>query len=61
MLASVAQAVLVNSTEPADGVPVRGYDFSQGLDFEKLLDSLKYTGFQATNIGLAIDQINRMV
>lgn len=49
------------TTQPTDGVPVKGYDFNKGVNFPELLQSLKFTGFQATNIGMAIDEINRMV
>lgn len=31
------------------------------FDFEKMLQQMKYCGFQATNLGLAIDQINEML
>ena len=39
----------------------QGYDWSQGLDYEKLLSSYLTTGFQATSFGLAVQEINRMV
>lgn len=31
------------------------------MDYDKLFESLKYTGFQATNLGLAIDEVKRMI
>lgn len=31
------------------------------VDYDALLQSLKNTGFQATNFGRAVDQINQMV
>jgi len=40
---------------------VEGYDFNKGLDFENLLNSYKYIGFQATSLGKAIDEINKMI
>ena len=40
---------------------VTGYDFNQGIDHHKLLESYRYSGFQATNFGLAVEQINAMV
>lgn len=40
---------------------VKGYDFNEGIDFHALLQSYKTTGFQATNFGLAVDQIKLMV
>ena len=36
-------------------------DFSKGANLESLVSSLLSTGFQATNVGLAIHEINKMV
>ena len=58
---SVTDAVLVTSEKlPEDTPKVKGYDFNQGVDFSALLKSYKYMGYQATNLALAIDEINRM-
>lgn len=46
---------------PADTPQVHGYDFNQGINYSKLLESYAHTGFQATNLGLAIREINKMV
>lgn len=57
-----ANAVSVQSEKmPSDAVQVKGYDFNQGFDFHKLMQSYKTTGFQATNFGKAIEEINKMV
>ncbi|RZC36453.1 DS domain containing protein [Asbolus verrucosus] len=40
---------------------VQGYDWNQGLNYDKLLNSYLYTGFQATNFGLAVNEINKMI
>lgn len=40
---------------------VDGYDFNKGINYHALLQSFKTTGFQATNFGMAVDQINQMV
>ncbi|XP_042462112.1 deoxyhypusine synthase-like isoform X2 [Zingiber officinale] len=40
---------------------VAGYDFNQGLDLLGLLDSLSGTGFQASNLGDAIEIVNQMI
>ncbi|KAJ8959491.1 hypothetical protein NQ318_022188 [Aromia moschata] len=40
---------------------VTGYDWNQGLDYNKLLNSYVHTGFQATNFGLAVNEINKMI
>lgn len=40
---------------------VIGYDWNNGINYEQLLSIYKYSGFQATNFGLSVDQINKMV
>lgn len=40
---------------------VRGYDFKDGIDYEKILGSYIKCGFQATNFGLAVNEINKML
>ena len=40
---------------------IAGYDFNQGVDHHGLLQSFLHSGFQATNFGLAVEQINAMV
>lgn len=40
---------------------VQGYDWSKGLDYEKLLKTYLTSGFQATNFGLAVEEINKML
>jgi len=58
--AVAADAVLVKS-EKLTSDTIVGYDFSKGIDYEALLDSYLRTGFQATNFGMAVEQINRML
>ncbi|KAI6242859.1 hypothetical protein M3Y99_00194600 [Aphelenchoides fujianensis] len=49
-------AVLMTSEEaPEDATPVRGYDFNEGVNYEKILDSYFSTGFQATHFARAIE------
>ena len=40
---------------------VKGYDFNDGIDYEKLFNSYATTGFQACNFAKAVDEINKMV
>eukprot|EP00455_Lapot_gusevi_P044886 TRINITY_DN567_c0_g1_i3.p1 TRINITY_DN567_c0_g1~~TRINITY_DN567_c0_g1_i3.p1 ORF type:complete len:390 (+),score=120.87 TRINITY_DN567_c0_g1_i3:70-1239(+) len=57
-----SEAVLLASeTLPDDTPVVRGYDFNQGVNYEALLKSYFTTGFQATNLALAVNEINRML
>eukprot|EP00511_Aplanochytrium_stocchinoi_P002889 CAMPEP_0204841974 /NCGR_PEP_ID=MMETSP1346-20131115/44335_1 /ASSEMBLY_ACC=CAM_ASM_000771 /TAXON_ID=215587 /ORGANISM="Aplanochytrium stocchinoi, Strain GSBS06" /LENGTH=368 /DNA_ID=CAMNT_0051980485 /DNA_START=104 /DNA_END=1210 /DNA_ORIENTATION=- len=60
--ALAAEAVLQVSEEIPEGAEeVKGYDFNDGVNWDKLMDSYKYVGFQSTNFGLAIEQINQML
>ena len=57
-----AEAVLATSQELApDTDKVSGYDFNRGIDHHQLLKSFKYSGFQATNFGLAVEEIWKMI
>lgn len=40
---------------------IAGYDFNQELDLLSLLGSLSSSGFQASNLGDAIEIVNEMV
>lgn len=56
------QAVLVDSCKMPEGTPiVSGYDFNQGVNYHELFKTYITSGFQATNLGLAIEEINKMV
>lgn len=55
-------AVLVASSKlPADTPVVSGYDWNKGLDYDRLLQTYLTSGFQATNFGKAVQEINNMV
>jgi len=56
-----SQAVLVISEEIPETETVQGYDFNEGVDYDKLLQSYKRVGFQSTNFGLAVEEINKML
>ena len=56
---SALDAVLLKSVEMPAGTPtVQGYDFEGDLDLQKLLDSMLTSGFQATQLGRAVDEVN---
>lgn len=40
---------------------VQGYDWNTGINYEQILKSYLTTGFQATNFGLAVQEINNML
>lgn len=65
----VKQNLFVKSSpdEKEFNTKVQGYQFSKPdesgskVDYHALLESFRTSGFQATNVALAVDQINEMV
>lgn len=56
------EAVLQESSKLPSGTPtVQGYDWNQGLDYGALFQSYLHSGFQATNLGKAIEEVRKMV
>ena len=49
------------SAETLDLPVVKGYDLNEGVDYNKIFASFKNTGFQASNLGDAIDRVNEMI
>ncbi|XP_029846320.2 probable deoxyhypusine synthase isoform X2 [Ixodes scapularis] len=61
--AIATESVLRRSGElpTEEKVEVEGYDFNQGIDYERILQSYRCCGFQATHFDRAVTEINRMV
>lgn len=59
--AKLKGAIMKESTQKLTTEVVKGYDFNQGLDYSRLFASYKFCGIQATNLALAIDQVNQMI
>lgn len=59
--AALAAVLKHSSALPAESAQVRGYDFNRGVDYRALLGAYSTTGFQATNFGRAVQQVNAMV
>jgi hypothetical protein len=56
------QHVLLHSKPLPDGTPeVQGYNFDSGRDLDGIMASMLSSGFQATQLGRAIDLVNEMV
>jgi deoxyhypusine synthase len=53
------KAVMKKSQEIGEG-KIQGYDFEKEFNPKKFFDSFKDTGFQATNLGKAIDIVKEM-
>ncbi|XP_044480087.1 deoxyhypusine synthase-like isoform X1 [Mangifera indica] len=62
LLASVHSTVFKES-ESLEGrcTKIQGYDFNQGVNYSLLLKSMLSTGFQASNLGDAIEVVNQML
>lgn len=58
--AIAADAVLVKS-EKLLSPTVTGYDFNAGVDYDALLNSYARTGFQASNLARAIEEVSNML
>jgi deoxyhypusine synthase len=56
---TIRNNVLKKSVE-IKGVNIEGYDFNEGLNYDKLLDSYATIGMQASNFAKAVDIINKM-
>eukprot|EP00057_Strongylocentrotus_purpuratus_P024243 XP_011678717.1 PREDICTED: deoxyhypusine synthase [Strongylocentrotus purpuratus] len=44
-----------------DPIPVKGYDFSHAIDYNKMMESMRTVGFQASHFGAAVDEVKRML
>ncbi|XP_040846348.1 deoxyhypusine synthase isoform X3 [Ochotona curzoniae] len=59
--AALAAVLKHSSALPPDSAQVHGYDFDRGVDYRALLQAFGTTGFQATNFGRAVQQVNAMI
>ena len=58
---ATTDAVLVKSVEMPEGsIKIEGYDFNNGVDHNALLGSFLASGFQASNFGMAVEEVNKM-
>ncbi|KAF5739533.1 putative deoxyhypusine synthase [Tripterygium wilfordii] len=62
VLASIHSTVFKES-ETLEGrcIKIEGYDFNLGVNYPQLLKSMVSTGFQASNLGDAIEVVNQML
>ncbi|XP_074304053.1 deoxyhypusine synthase-like [Silene latifolia] len=57
------RAVVFKESENLEGKrpKIEGYDFNQGVNYSEFLNSFVSTGFQASNLGDAIQLVNQML
>ncbi len=52
---------LFRKSDEIDGVPIKGYDFNKGVNYDEIVRSFSSTGFQASHLSKAIEIVNKMV
>lgn len=57
----IAKHSILKKGENIEGTVVKGYDFNEGVNYEKIIQSFSSTGFQATHLSKAIDIVNEMI
>lgn len=55
-----ARKNILKKSSRLEGLHIKGYDFSTKFNMQRFLDSYKTTGFQATQLSVAIDIIKEM-
>lgn len=56
-----ARKNLLRESDEISGERIKGYDFNQGVDYKKILESFGSTGFQASHFSKAIAVVNKMI
>ncbi|MGV8131007.1 MAG: deoxyhypusine synthase [Candidatus Pacearchaeota archaeon] len=57
----IARENLLRESSEPEGLSIRGYDFSLGVNYSSLIESFATSGFQASHLSQAIDITNRMI
>jgi len=57
----VARKNLMRRSRETSGESVKGYNFDNGVDYKKIIESYKSTGFQATHFSKAIEITKEMI
>ncbi|KAL6555113.1 hypothetical protein OROGR_006371 [Orobanche gracilis] len=62
-LPETVRSTVFKESDRLDGVSpeIEGYDFNKGVNYPELLKSMAVTGFQASNLGDAIQLVNEML
>lgn len=56
-----ARKNLLRKGKKIKGIPVRGYNFGEGINFDKIVKSFSTTGAQASEFSRAIEITNKMI
>ena len=58
---NIAKENILRKSEEVKGLSMQGYDFNQGIDYNKIFESFSTTGFQASNFSKAEKIIQKMI
>lgn len=58
---NIGRENVLRTSEEAEGISIKGYDFNKGVDYDKIIESYISTGFQASHLGKAIGIIEKMI
>ena len=58
---SKARKNLLRKSDEIAGRAIKGYDFNEGVDYAKIIESFGSTGFQASHLARAIEITNKMI
>ena len=56
-----ARINVFKKSEKISGIKIKGYDFNEGINYEKILDNYSSLGLQASNFHEAVEIINEMI
>ena len=57
----IARKNVLRDSKEAKGTPIKGYDFNQGINYNKIIKSFFSAGFQASHLAKAIEITNKMI
>ncbi len=56
-----AKKNLLRDSEEPEGIAIKGYDFHNGVDYKKIIESYATAGFQASHLSKAVEITNKMI
>lgn len=56
-----ARKNLLRKSEEVKGLKIEGYDFNEGVDYEKIIEIFSSTGMQASHLSRAVKIANKMI
>jgi len=57
----IARENIFKKSEEVNGIKIEGYDFNNGVDYNKIIKSFASTGYQASHLNRAFEIINKMI